>query len=259
MWKNLEAQTVEAQLIEIATGNPFAGEVTVYVTGNGGTQVIGSVDSGVCEHKGNGLHVYRPSAAETNFDNVAFTFVGSGAITHTLELYPKPVPVSAFEIAGAIIALLAASSYSSVLTASNGTPRYSARVDVEQVFGAINIKKWADLDNAGDEDAIAQRIDATIADADAEIDARLRGSIARLPFAAPIDRCVMQLSARLAGVKLYEARGVQDFDEVTGAPQHRLTWHRREVERMLKDIRSGRIRLKGSTYVATPQAVEDDD
>lgn len=134
----------------------------------------------------------------------------------------------------------------------------STRADVEQVFGVENVKKWADLDNDQDPTKISTRIASMITDADAEIESRLRGSVVKLPFATPVDRLVVKLSATLAGVLLYEARGVQDFDEVTGAPQHRLTWHRSQVQRTIRDLRAGRLRITGASYIAVPQVVEDD-
>lgn len=66
-------------------GSDFTGTVTAYITGDGGTQAIGTVGSGVCTHEGNGYHTYTPSQAETNYDLVAVTFKGSGAITVTKE------------------------------------------------------------------------------------------------------------------------------------------------------------------------------
>jgi hypothetical protein len=87
MIRNQSGQTVGAQMTNATTGADFTGTVTVYVTGDGGTQAIGSVGSGVCTHEGNGYHTYAPSAAETNYALAAFTFIGSGAITVTKE-YP---------------------------------------------------------------------------------------------------------------------------------------------------------------------------
>lgn len=70
-----------------ADGTNFTGAVTCYVTGDAGTQTAGSVGSGACTHEGKGFHTYTPSQAETNFDHVAFTFEGTGAITATVQVY----------------------------------------------------------------------------------------------------------------------------------------------------------------------------
>jgi hypothetical protein len=61
--------------------------VTVYVTGDGGSQALGSVGSGVCTHEGNGYHSYAPAQGETNYDHIAFTFIGTGAVPATVQVF----------------------------------------------------------------------------------------------------------------------------------------------------------------------------
>src|SRR3546814_13286258 len=75
-------------MVAATDGSAFTGAVTVAVTGDGGTQATGSVGSGACTHEGNGFHTYAPAQAETNYDHVAFTFTGSGAIPATVQVYP---------------------------------------------------------------------------------------------------------------------------------------------------------------------------
>jgi len=87
MKKNVAGQKVGIQMITAADGTLFAGTVTAYVTGDAGTQAIGTVGSGVCAHEGNGYHTYSPSQAETNYDLTAFTFIGTLAIPATLQAY----------------------------------------------------------------------------------------------------------------------------------------------------------------------------
>lgn len=89
MRKNVASQVVGAQMVNASDGSAFTGSVTVYVTGNGGTQAVGSVGSGACTHEGNGFHTYAPAQSETNYDHVAFTFVGSGAVPATVQVYPS--------------------------------------------------------------------------------------------------------------------------------------------------------------------------
>lgn len=88
MKKNVASQVVGAQMVSATDGSAFTGSVTVSVTGNGGTQATGSVGSGACTHEGNGFHSYAPAQAETNYDHVAFTFTGTGAIPVTVQIYP---------------------------------------------------------------------------------------------------------------------------------------------------------------------------
>lgn len=90
MKKNVSSQKVGCQMCSATDGSAFTGSVTVYVTGDAGTQAIGSVGSGACTHEGNGYHTYAPSQAETNYDLVAFTFIGTGAIPTTVQLYTIP-------------------------------------------------------------------------------------------------------------------------------------------------------------------------
>lgn len=87
MKKNVASQVVGAQMINAATGAAFTGSVTVSVTGDAGTQATGSVGSGACTHEGNGYHTYAPAQAETNYDLVAFTFTGTGAVPVTVQIY----------------------------------------------------------------------------------------------------------------------------------------------------------------------------
>jgi hypothetical protein len=87
MKKNVAGQKVGAQMITAADGSAFTGTVTVYVCGDAGAQALGSVGSGVCTHEGNGYHTYAPAQAETNYDLAAFTFIGTGAIPATVQIY----------------------------------------------------------------------------------------------------------------------------------------------------------------------------
>lgn len=87
MRKNVASQIVGAQLVSASDGSAFTGAVTVSVTGDGGTQATGSVGAGACTHEGNGFHTYAPAQAETNYDHVAFTFTGTGAVPVTVQVY----------------------------------------------------------------------------------------------------------------------------------------------------------------------------
>lgn len=89
MKKNVAGQIVGATMVSASDGSAFTGTVTVYVTGDGGTQALGSVGSGVCTYEGQSFHSYAPAQGETNYDHVAFTFVGSGAIPATIQIYPS--------------------------------------------------------------------------------------------------------------------------------------------------------------------------
>lgn len=87
MKKNVASQAIGCQMVAASDGSAFTGSVTVSVTGDAGTQATGSVGSGACTHEGNGYHTYAPAQAETNYDLVAFTFTGTGAIPATVQIY----------------------------------------------------------------------------------------------------------------------------------------------------------------------------
>jgi phage gp36-like protein len=124
-------------------------------------------------------------------------------------------------------------------------PGYCDRGDIEDQFGVANVGKWADLENHNDDAMISARIDAAIAWAKQEIDDRLRGRYYEIPF-SPAPATIVRIAATLAGVWLYESRGVQDFDEATGKPNHKLAWAKDQADKLLVDIVSGKRRLDAS-------------
>lgn len=85
--KNIAGQKIGAQLVYAIDGTPYTGSVQAYVTGDAGTQALGSVSSGSCTHKGNGYHTYAPAQAETNYTLIAFTFIGVGAVPVTVQVF----------------------------------------------------------------------------------------------------------------------------------------------------------------------------
>lgn len=122
---------------------------------------------------------------------------------------------------------------------------YCTRSDIEALFGKANVAKWADVDNDQDADAIGDRIDQAIAVATARIDDRLRNGPYTLPIAGS-PATLTNLAVQLAGVWLYESRGVQDFSPDTGFPVHRLRWHSEQAEKTLNDLLSGKLRLNAT-------------
>lgn len=86
MKKNTASQKIGCQMVSATDGSAFTSAVTVYVTGDAGTQAVGSVSSGACTHEGNGYHTYAPAQAETNYDLIAFTFIGTGAVPATVQV-----------------------------------------------------------------------------------------------------------------------------------------------------------------------------
>jgi hypothetical protein len=137
------------------------------------------------------------------------------------------------------------------------------RSDIEQIYGLSNVVKWADLDNSEDASDIASRITLSILRAQEEINNRFRGSLYSVPFATgtSANTQMKYLCAELAGVLLYESRGVQDFHAQTGRMFHRLEANRNRVELMIKDLLAGKRRLDLDTAIRYPAftAIEDAD
>ena len=99
MLKNTAGQFVQEQLKTIADDSAYSGSVTVYVTGDNGTQAVGSVGSGACTSKGNGVYTYAPAQAETNYGCVTFTFVGVGAEPKSITFYPSTIDKTGYSLA----------------------------------------------------------------------------------------------------------------------------------------------------------------
>lgn len=136
---------------------------------------------------------------------------------------------------------------------------YCTRSDIEDVYGIENVKKWADLDSNGDSERIAARILRSISFADDRIDNSLRDGLYAVPFASPVPTTIARLSAEIAGLWLYEARGAEDVDEVTGIPRHRYRHRSQEISRELRKIQAGQIRLNATTVRLVPEVIEDED
>lgn len=136
---------------------------------------------------------------------------------------------------------------------------YCTRSDIEDLFGPVNVAKWADLDNDQTAAAITARIERAIVVSSAKINDRLRGGPYLLPIVGDPPTLV-NLCASLAGLWLYESRGVQDFSPETGVPMHRLRWFSEQAEKTLRDLRAGVLRLDATLagYGTTAPIVVND-
>lgn len=166
MRKNVASQVVGAQMVSASDGSAFTGSVTVHVTGNGGTQATGSVGSGACTHEGNGFHTYAPAQAETNYDHVAFTFVGTGAVPTTIQIYTSfPQTGDTFALVGTAGAGLTAVPWNASWDAevqSECTDALNAydpptKTEMDTAFTEIKGATWATTDTL---EAIRDRGDA---------------------------------------------------------------------------------------------------
>ena len=133
---------------------------------------------------------------------------------------------------------------------------YAERTDIDNVFGSINVDQWADLNNNQDAQEIADRVEWALETAHAKLNNRLRGGRYAIPFEAPVDPQIVNLEAQLAGLALYDSRGVGD-DEDT---QDTFSKLRKSLWQEVSKIRAGQIRLD-VTDVATsvPQVIAEND
>ncbi len=135
---------------------------------------------------------------------------------------------------------------------------YIARTNIEDKFGKKNVEIWADLDNNQVQADITARITTAIAFADETVDNALRRGRYALPITdalSAVPKVIVDVTASIAGVWLYENRGVQDFDPDTGKAQHRLHWQKVDARRVLSWLRMGQIELNAVSTVSTPEVI----
>lgn len=139
---------------------------------------------------------------------------------------------------------------------------YTTRTYLERMFGIANITDWADLENDGDTAKITAVVDDAIERASEWIDTRLREGPYTVPFSDDPGQpaFIREIATRLAGCNLYENRGVQDVagESQSGAPTHRLSWHRQKAEHDLTALLQGRMTLGIARSKNIPEVVKDE-
>lgn len=125
--------------------------------------------------------------------------------------------------------------------------RYTSLGRINSMFGQANVAKWSQVNGAATLDVL--RIQgAAIVDAEAYIDAALRNNSQYVvPFTSPIPAHITTIATILAGVNMYEAKGVLDWDPESGRPTHRLHYQRKRAMTDLDRIRTGRIHIDETT------------
>lgn len=166
MKKNVAGQKIGAQMVDATTGAAFTSAVTVYVTGDAGTQAVGSVGAGACTHEGNGYHTYAPAQAETNYDLVAFTFIGTGAVPATVQVFTNfPQTGDGFARVGAPVGASISADIAAIQTDTNDI---QSRIPAALVSGRIDASVGAMAANV---------ITATAINADAITDAKVAADV----------------------------------------------------------------------------------
>jgi hypothetical protein len=135
---------------------------------------------------------------------------------------------------------------------------YADRIDVENIFGIGNVLVWADLENLDD---------PTTAGTDARVcwalrlghnivNDRLKGGPYEIPFLPPYPPEIIDACARLAGVNLYDSRGLEDAGDKA---VNQVSAHRNLVERFFQAVLADRKRIPGLVRTKNyPAAVADD-
>lgn len=129
---------------------------------------------------------------------------------------------------------------------------YCEKQDVYDMFGQVNVSKWADLDNDKDSEKIDARIDRAINWGESEVESLLRRSVYDLPITNVQDEVpaeITHITASLAGVYLYENRGIQDFNPETGQVVHRLAYIKDRAMKMIRQILAGQRDLDATKVV----------
>lgn len=128
---------------------------------------------------------------------------------------------------------------------------YCEDTDIELAFGRENVHKWADVDNDNLDASVTARKLWAREQATAELDARLAASAYQFPLASgDYPAILVRMCAYLAGVLLYESRGVTDVGE-DGKATHALMWHRKRVDEFIRDVYGRRIVLIGAELSAS--------
>ena len=88
MIRGQDGQVVTANLVNRFDGSEvISGTVTVEVLGHGGTKVPGV---GTIENEGGGTWTYYPTAAETDYQAITFSFTHNDAIRVDVQVNPCP-------------------------------------------------------------------------------------------------------------------------------------------------------------------------
>jgi len=124
--------------------------------------------------------------------------------------------------------------------------RYTDSTRIELMFGGDNVHKWLALNDRDSPIDYALREYQIIKDAEQWIDDRLKGSFISEAFTEDIPAIIQQIATEIAGVMMYEARGITDTNPVTGAPQHKYRFIRDRAEARLKDLKYGKIKVATS-------------
>lgn len=146
-----------------------------------------------------------------------------------------------------------------MLSAALVIGRYTDSTKIEAMYGVENVHQWLGIDESDEAVDWALRMYRFIESVEQQIDDTLRGGPCTVPFEAPIPTAIIDAATALAGVRMYESRGVVDMNAETGAPQHRLAYQKKHAMNDLARIRNGSLRLTVEDSVRYPAVICDDE
>lgn len=135
---------------------------------------------------------------------------------------------------------------------------YCTDADLNNRFGADIIDQYARMSKTDDAAALLARRAWAREQASRDLDDELRGGQYEVPFTGTIDATIVDCTAYLALLRLYELKGTLDFNPESGRPQHRYHWQRERVLNKLKRIRAGSTKIAVATTYSTALGVRND-
>lgn len=133
--------------------------------------------------------------------------------------------------------------------------KYCNSNDVILKFGQDNVATWLAIDDADYYIDSALRCAEFIKLAEAQVLDSLRGGHIDESFLEPngqVAPTIRSIAADFAGVRMYEARGVTEFDAESGRPQHRLQYQQKNAEKLLSRLKEGLLRVNVTERNSVP-------
>ena len=161
MRKNTTGQYVAFQAISKTDGSDvITGTPVVYYTIDGGTQ---AQTTATAVHEGNGQWSVALSQAETNGDHIVFSFVLTGAVTQTVNVYTLDADLTNLDVAVSTRSIFDASTDTVTTDAASRT---ASQADVSSLATAASIAALNDFDPVNDVVARVTLVDTTTANTD---------------------------------------------------------------------------------------------
>jgi hypothetical protein len=130
------------------------------------------------------------------------------------------------------------------------TSTYCDQNDIEDIFGSNAVTKWATVDSTDGSTERTARITRAIAYAGDKIDDILRTTSYKIPVANTaglVPTTIENIAAVLAGVWMFQIRGVEDIQMREGTPIHRHFFTYKDALDTLEAIRTGRVKIDAVT------------